>query len=285
MKPTNDHLKAEELFSAYIDNRVTADEQSFVERHTAACADCHAKLQAARSLVAAMRAMPVVKAPRSFVLPREMARQPQRSILAWYSALRLATALAVVALVLVFAGDLFTASYGSSMNMPASVPQAASMPTAAPGTANKVIVVTHDVAAAQATNAPAPAAAATLMMDQTQSADATSSAAAQLTVPQPAPALPTATMMVPAAGAGYTASAAPAVTSTGEVTVARASVPQATPTTEPVSETATAISAGPEAAPTNGAAPLDPLRLIEIVLGGLVIIFGVATLIARQRAS
>ena len=278
MKPINDHLKAEELFSAYIDNRVTADEKSFVERHTAACADCHAKLQAARSLVAAMWAMPVVKAPRSFVLqskmPRKMARQPQRSILAWYPALRLATALAVVALVLVFAGDLFTASYGSSMNIPRAVPQAAMMaPTAAPAMA------TQQVARAQATNAPAPTAAAKLTMDQTQSADATSPAGAQLSAPQPAPALSAATSMSLAAGAAPASSAAPSVTSTGEVTVARASAPQATPTAEPASDAATAISIVPVAA------PIDPLRPIEIGLGGLVIVLGVVTLIARQRAS
>jgi Putative zinc-finger len=276
MKPINDHLQAEELFSAYIDNRVTADEKSFVERHTAVCADCHARLQAARSLVAALRAMPVVKAPRSFVLPRkmprEMARQPQRSILAWYPALRLATALAVVAFVLVFAGDLFASSYGSGMNMPPAVPQAALMaPTAIPA------MITKEVAVAQATNAPTPTVVAKLM-DQTQSADATSAAGAQLSAPQPASALPTATSMLPAAGAAPASSAARSITSTGEVTGARASAPQATPTTEPASDAATAV-------PANGAAPIDPLRLIEIVLGGLVIILGVATLIVRQRAA
>ena len=278
MKPINDHLKAEALFSAYIDNRVTADEKSFVERHTAACADCHAKLQAARSLVAAMRAMPMVKAPRSFVLPREMARQPQRSILAWYPALRLATALAVVALVLVFAGDLFTGSYGTSMSMPMAVPQAALAPTAVPA------LVTKEVAVAKAPNAPMPTAAANLMMDQTQSAGTTSPAGAQLTAPQPATALPTATVMPPAAGAASAASAAPSITSTGEVTVARAAELQATPTAEPAGDAATATSTGPEVAPVS-VASIDPLRLIEIVLGGLVIVLGVATLIARQRAS
>ena len=63
-------------------------------------------------MVAALKAMPVVKAPRSFVLPREMAKQPKRSIFAWYPTLRLATALAAIAFVVLFAGDLLISRSG-----------------------------------------------------------------------------------------------------------------------------------------------------------------------------
>ena len=94
MARQNDHKRAEELISAYLDKRVSAEEKDFFERHIASCADCRAQLEVTRSMVAALRAMPVVKAPRSFVLPREMAKQPRRSFLSLYPALRLATVVA-----------------------------------------------------------------------------------------------------------------------------------------------------------------------------------------------
>src|SRR5512145_1714908 len=102
----NDHNRAEELISAYLDKRVSAEEKDFFERHVASCADCRAQLEVTRSMIAALRAMPVVKAPHSFVLPRELARQPKRSFLSLYPALRLATVAAALAFVVLFAGDV-----------------------------------------------------------------------------------------------------------------------------------------------------------------------------------
>src|SRR5512141_1210030 len=125
MARQNDHTRAEELISAYLDKRVSAEEQGFFERHIASCADCRAQLEATRSMVAALRAMPAMKAPRSFVLPREMAKQPRRSIFAWYPALRLATALAAIAFVVLFAGDVLinrTGSSGAALSVPAAAP-------------------------------------------------------------------------------------------------------------------------------------------------------------------
>ena len=115
------------MISAYMDQRLTADEKDFVERHVASCADCRAQLEATRSMVAALRAMPVVKAPRSFVLPREMARQPRRSFLSLYPALRLATVVAAMAFVLVFAGDLLI-NQPHGANAPQFIPAAAPAP-------------------------------------------------------------------------------------------------------------------------------------------------------------
>src|SRR5512143_1701340 len=124
MARQNDHNRAEELISAYLDKRVSAEEQSFFERHVASCANCRAQLEATRSMVAALRAMPVVKTPRSFVLPREMARPPWRSFLSLYPALRLATVVAAMAFVVLFAGDLLI-SRSSGASTPPSIPAAA----------------------------------------------------------------------------------------------------------------------------------------------------------------
>ena len=40
MARQNDHNRAEELISAYLDKRVSAEENDFFERHVASCADC-----------------------------------------------------------------------------------------------------------------------------------------------------------------------------------------------------------------------------------------------------
>ena len=150
-----DHNRAEDLISAYLDQQVTAEEQQFFERHIAACADCRAQLEATRSMVAALKAMPVVKAPRSFVLPREMAKQPKRSIFAWYPTLRLATALAAIAFVVLFAGDLLISRSGSGGAALSSVPMAAPVPQQEQATTAMKVAAPTAVAQASPTEEPA----------------------------------------------------------------------------------------------------------------------------------
>src|SRR5512135_3661590 len=166
-----DHNRAEELISAYLDKRVSAEEQSFFERHIASCADCRAQLEATRSMVAALKAMPAVKAPRSFVLPREMARQPQRSFLSLYPALRLATVIAALAFVVLFAGDLLINKVGGS-SAPQSVPAAAPAPVAmqapaapreAAPTQEPATAATYSAAATAPIESAAPAAGSAKM--------------------------------------------------------------------------------------------------------------------------
>jgi len=168
MARQNDHTRAEELISAYMDKRVSAEEQDFFERHIASCAECRAQLEATRSMVTALRVMPAVKAPRSFVLPREMAKQPRRSFLSWYPALRLATVIAAMAFVVLFAGDvLISRSGGASapQYIPAAAPAPAAMqaPEAAPPAAptqEPAAAATAGEAAAAPARSAAPAGAA-----------------------------------------------------------------------------------------------------------------------------
>src|SRR5512139_3116963 len=152
MARQNDHNRAEELISAYLDKRVSAEEQEFFERHIASCADCRAQLEVTRSMVAALQAMPTLKAPRSFVLPREMAKQPRRSFLSLYPALRLATVVAAMAFVVLFAGDLLI-SRSSGASAPQFFPNAAPAPAAmqAPEAARQV-APTQEAAAAEPAN-------------------------------------------------------------------------------------------------------------------------------------
>ena len=258
MAQLTDHIRAGELFSAYIDQRVTADEQAFVERHVAACAACRAQLQATRSMVAALKAMPVVKAPRSFVLPKSMAVQPKPSIFTWYPALRLATAFAAIAFVLVFAGDLLTVrpDGGNNFVMSASSPAAAA-PTAAPLAAEQAPAAGQTMKASPTDQppsaAPAPAGAARAQPTATMDATALSAQMA-----------PTDTV------------AADAMTDTVETTATGALTMAVEPTPTP------AVEALAPAVTTAVPAAIDPLRLASIVLGGLVVVLGAATLIVRR---
>ncbi len=266
MARQNDHTRAEELISAYLDKRVSAEERDFFERHIASCAACRVQLETTRSMVAALRAMPVVRAPRSFVLPREMARPPRRSFLSLYPALRLATVVAAMAFVVLFAGDLLI-----SRSSGASAPQY--LPAAAP-------------AAMQAPEAARKAA-------PTQEATATETAASAATAPVRSAA--------PAAGTAAQLSATGAVTEPLEMSVP-ASTPEAT-TTLSASQQAqlmlnvTPTPAGrlldqqalskavqpPQASHAEAAPAIDPLRIVEIVLLALVVVLGIATLVVRRK--
>jgi hypothetical protein len=274
-----DHNRAEDLISAYLDQQVTAEERQFFERHIAACADCRAQLEATRSMVAALRAMPVVKAPRSFVLPREMARQPKRSIFAWYPALRLATALAAIAFVVLFAGDLLisrSGSGGAALSVPAAAPaplmerQAEVMkapaptlvaqfaPTATPAPTARNYAATEPGAAA-----PLMAAGATAKVAPTETITLTDSAAMTLSMPTATPEMTTVAVAPQAAPEAIPEPAAKA---------------QEDRSAAPVVEQPVTTTAVVSAAPT-----IEPLRVIELALLGLVIVLGAAMFIARRK--
>jgi hypothetical protein len=275
-RPT-DHHRAEDLISAYLDQQVTAEEKQFFELHLAACADCRAQLEATRSLVAALKAMPAVKAPRSFVLPREMAKQPKRSIFAWYPTLRLATALAAIAFVVLFAGDMLISRSGSGGAALSSVPMAAPAPQLEQAAESTQAPAPTAVALAAPTEAPAP--------EVSDSAAATASGAA---APAGAAAKSVSTETVTLTDTAATMLAAS--TPTLEVT-AVAAVPQlsleATP--EPAADASSERAMAPtvEQPATTAAAPavptIDPLRIIEIALLALVVVLGVATLVVRRK--
>ncbi len=268
MKPINDHIRTQALFSAYIDQQATADEKKFVERHLAVCdQDCRAVLAQTRSMISSTRSLPRVKAPRSFVLPKSLARQPARSIFDWYPALRLATSIAVIAFVLVFAGDLFSQR---SVTLSANVPSAAN-PLQVSGAAQPTAVALNPMPPESVTRdqAPAPQSSAGILPTPTTTAPVAGNAAA----------LARSTMTLTAETITAT------LMTTAEV--ALAPTPIAPPTAEaaPKVVTSAAPAANQVGAIEQAPAPVvDPLRVIEIGLAGLVILLGIATLIARRRA-
>jgi len=277
MAQLTDHIRAEELFSAYIDQRVTADEQAFVDRHVATCAACRAQLQSTRTMVAALKAMPAVKAPRSFVLPKSMAVQPKPSIFSWYPAMRLATVFAAIAFVLVFTSDLLTVRPAGGGNIVMSVP---SMAPAAEAPAAPV--------APQQAPAPAEPMAKSAPADQQPPSAEPAPAGAAPAAGYVARVSPTATMEAADTNAtALSAQVAPTetntsgvMTDTAEATTTQAYAAEPTPT--PAAESA--VEAPAPIVTTSVPPAFDPLRLASIVLGGLVVVLGVATLIIRRGA-
>ncbi len=275
MKQLNDHIRAQELFSAYIDNQVAADEKNFIERHLAICdRDCRAVLAATRSMIKATKSLPAMRAPKSFVLPKSMERQQARSIFEWYPVMRLATSIAIVAFIVVFAADALTPR---TINLSNNIPNSANAPQLMNSVAVPVAPTTEANAAAPA---QAPIAAS---LPQTQ-----------------AKLLPTPTLTNNSA-AGSAMSIAPAITETNITTAdaitasqpiaLMAATPEATIEPAPESAPAGGAIAARQADQTNEPAKpietetgLSPLRLIEIILGALAIGLIVITLIVRQRA-
>jgi len=103
----SEHERVEALLSTYLDGRTTKAERASIEQHLKSCESCTRSLAMLRATVAAVREMPHVRAPRSFALPRSMAKQP-RSAPWLYPLLRTATAIATFLFVVVVAGDLYT---------------------------------------------------------------------------------------------------------------------------------------------------------------------------------
>jgi len=273
-----DHNRAEDLISAYLDQQVTPEEKQFFESHISACADCRAQLEATRSMVAALKTMPSVKAPRSFVLPREMAKQPKRSIFAWYPTLRLATALAAIAFVVLFAGDLLISRSGSG-GAALSVPAAAPAPQQEQATTAMRAAAPTAVAQAAPTEAPAPTAS-------NNTTAAPGAAAAPMVAGAAAKAVATETVTLTDA----TAMTLSMPTATPAMTAVAAAQPLLEATSEPAAEAQADRSAAPvveQPVTTTAVAPaaptIGPLRVIELALLGLVIVLGTAMLIARWK--
>ncbi len=267
MARQNDHHRAEELISAYLDKRVSAEEQKFFERHIASCADCRAQLEATRSMVAALRVMPVVKAPRSFVLPREMAKQPRRSFLSLYPALRLATVVAAMAFVVLFAGDLLI-----SQSMGGKAPQ--SIPAAAPAPA--VLQAPAAPRAAAPTQAPATAETSTNRTIAPTEPSAPAAGAAKMSAT---------TAMTESTTASIPTATPEATASAGAAMQAQAMLSATPKSTETVFDQQSA-SAAEQPAAANAAAPtpiVEPLRVIEIALLVLAVVLGIATFVVRRK--
>lgn len=128
-----DHDRAQSLFSAYLDGRLTPQEMAWLEGHLRICgATCPQDLETLRRTVQLMRELPPVKPPRPFTLRPEMAAARQVPTRGWMQVyLPRATALAAMLLFLLVAGDLGLSFYYSApapLAAPAVAPEMETVP-------------------------------------------------------------------------------------------------------------------------------------------------------------
>lgn len=137
-RATTEHRYVEERLSAYLDGRLSSQEQRVVEHHLARCPACRWNLRTLRQTVQWTRELPMVPVPRAFTLPvaprARAVPQPRRS---WLPVLQGATALVALLLVVVVAGDLLLLGL-----LPTSAPR----PVAVPEQPAAAVQVTEQVA-------------------------------------------------------------------------------------------------------------------------------------------
>ncbi len=97
-----------EALSAYLDNQLGSKERTLLEARLDADADLRTALDELRRTRAVLRSQPRLRAPRNFTLTPQMAgaRRRSRSLPVTYPMLRLASVLATIFFVLLFAGNL-----------------------------------------------------------------------------------------------------------------------------------------------------------------------------------
>jgi hypothetical protein len=307
--PQNQQLNDDELelISAYIDNQLTAAERGALEQRLGREPALRAALDELRGTVALLRELAPLPPPRSFALDPAAFAPRQSPLFGW---LRLGATLASVLLALTFALDfagnaslrtaapaaapapaaesqrnaLLATEAPAAMSAPApAAGGAAAAPTAAAAAPAPTAAPAAE-AAAEPTAAPAapeaPAAAQALpspTAEALQSADnnATAAPAApgaalpKATGAQPTPAQPEADAYSapPAAGSVAQPTSAPISTSGGQ-----------SPDTTGLDQSAPA-----EQRPAAPQAAIRPLRLIEVGLAGLALLFGLGALWVRRR--
>ena len=216
----------------------------FLERHLAEHSEARAKFEMLKRAVQLTKTLPAVKAPRSFVLPRSMARRPSR-MLRLYPVMRLATVAATALFAFALIGDLAT----SSRLAPTAETQSVAM-------------------SIQPTESPAPLAPDSLLLE----------APAPTATPEAADAARSAEVATPTVAAA--AETAPsAAEATSAVTQDAAKMSEAT-----VEASEPGVDADTTNRANSTPASVDLLRTAVFALAGLAIMLAVATLIVRQQA-
>ena len=109
-----------EMFSPYLDDCVTSVERDAVKYHIEICEDCEWELRSLGATVQLLSRMPAASAPRSFTLAEAPPRRDWVSFaLPHMNRLRLATALAVLLLAILLAGDFSGLFHGDISAQPA----------------------------------------------------------------------------------------------------------------------------------------------------------------------
>jgi len=89
------------MLSPYIDGQLSPSEMERIERHIEECDACRREVESLRAVVSLLHRVPMVALPRSFTIAVKAPRRHPFEL----RALRVATAVAVLLLAFVFAGD------------------------------------------------------------------------------------------------------------------------------------------------------------------------------------
>lgn len=279
-----EHTWAAEHLSEYLDNRLDARARARIEAHLDACAECRAALQALRWTVALVKHAPTPALPRAFTLPVPPARAARPSLAFGFA--QFGAALATLLLLAALGVDVLTQwGGGTSAPMISSAKEFAEPTLAVAGA--------PQMQARDQLDAPSP------------------TPAAQPTAPRLAPTKAPAPTMAPPAAApmskppmtadaekARTATAVLragfAVTTTATVAPTLPLAPTLTPTPLPPTPTrlvptrvaqARASPHAPQPAPApHPAAPLlTPLRVVEVGLLLLALLFGAWVIVLGRR--
>lgn len=104
--------RTDELLSAYIDGALSPRERARLEARLATDPELRARLESLQRTVALVRAMPSVRAPRSFRLTPAMVRRPAPTARRLAPALTFATAVSGLLCVVLLVGNLIAAGWG-----------------------------------------------------------------------------------------------------------------------------------------------------------------------------
>jgi|GEM_PF-974500 hypothetical protein len=264
-----------EWLSAYLDNQLTTAERAKVQAHLATCPVCAAELGDLQATVGLLARLPAVPLPRSFVLAEAPARPSLLDRLlgpAWgYGALRLATVVAALLLVVLISGDLLTQYLTPRAAMLTPTPELLARQSQ-PSEALPAVPATMP-AAPQAVAPTKPAAPAPLAAGSPAPTEAFKALPTPLpttVLPTRGP-LPTSTPRAPTdvtvATSRATATPSPAEPRAGMAALATATpsptkpLPSATPT-RPATETPTPQP--PTPTPTRSPTPLPPTATVTL---------------------
>ena len=276
-----------DLLSAYLDNQLHEQSRAQVEAHLRDCAACADDLRSLRATVQALRLLPAVAVPRSFILQPQY--QPRR-LSPLLPVLRLATSAVAIALVAVMAGSMLSRGY-----QPAMAPAPLAVATQAAAAPNALDAPAMQKTQGSSESAPAVAAAAPLATQPalageaapTKDAEAATLAAPKgMATPAARSALPPA---APAPSAPSVADAQATVTPTltppPTLLPTMTPLPAPSPSPSPVPSVAPSPTLPPEApasAPDRHVAGA-PLRSLQIGLAALLAVLVVATVAASRR--
>lgn len=138
-----------EKISPYIDNKLASDERQALERHMSSCSTCSRELESLRATVKLLHCVPMAPTPRSFSVVETKPVSAPKS----FGMMRWATAVVVLALVVLATGDLFRIYPEKSGTSPSIGPQVSAMATPMPSPSPNLSISTED-ASKSVTEAP-----------------------------------------------------------------------------------------------------------------------------------